>query len=121
MTGKFALIFSVSALLIVIGCSDNGAHKETAKTSESRMVHDETTLRLVIRWPGDDFASRQDIESRDKIQKLISEKKVGRIISAGTGMGWMDIVIKVKDKQAALSSISQIMRTAAPERKFTIE
>ncbi|MCG6973598.1 MAG: hypothetical protein LJE66_10685 [Desulfobacterales bacterium] len=121
LSGKFALIFSLSALLTVVGCSDNGAHKETAKTSEHRMMHDETTLRLVIRWPGDDFASRQDIETRDKIQHLISERKVGKIISAGTGMGWMDIVIKVKDRQAARSSISQIMRTAAPARKFAIE
>ena len=85
------------------------------------MMPAEATLRLVIRWPGDDFASRQDIETRDKIQNLIFERRVGKIVSAGTGMGWMDIVIKVKDKQAARSAISQIMRTAAPARKFTIE
>ncbi|MGA7145130.1 MAG: hypothetical protein WBY47_11550 [Desulfobacterales bacterium] len=121
MAGKFALIFSLSALLAVTGCSDNASHKEPAKTPERRMMHDGTTLRLVIRWPGDDFASRQDIETRDKIQILISERKVGKIISAGTGMGWMDIVVKVRDKQAARSSISRIMHAAAPTRKFAIE
>ena len=111
----------MSALLIVIGCSGNGTHKETAKTSESRRVNDETTLRLVIRWPGDDFASRQDIETRNKIQNLIFERNVGKVIRAGTGMGWMDIIIEVKDKKIARSAISEIMRIVAPARKFTIE
>jgi hypothetical protein len=46
---------------------------------------------------------------------------VGKIISVGTGMGWMDIVVEVKDKQIARSSISEIMRTIAPTQKFTLE
>ncbi len=121
MNRKFALILSLAALLTLFGCSDNASHKKTAKTPERRIMHDETLLRLVIRWPGDDFASRQDIEERNKIERLISERKLGKIISAGTGMGWMDIVVKVKNKQAARSSISELMRIAAPTRKFTIE
>jgi hypothetical protein len=121
MNRKFILILSLTALLTITGCSDNASHEGTAKTSERRIIHDEITLRLIIHWPGDDFASRQDIEARNKIQNLISEKKVGKIISAGTGMGWMDIVIGVKDKPAARSSISEIMRVAAPARKYTIE
>ena len=79
------------------------------------------SLRLVIRWPGDDFASKQDIETRNKIRNFISERKVGTIISTGTGMGWMDIVVKVEDKQAARSAMIEIMHKAAPAQKFTIE
>lgn len=121
MHGKFALILFFAAFLTVIACSDDASQKGIAKTSERRIIHNETNLRLVIRWPGDDFASRQDIETQNRIQKLISERKVGRIISSATGMGWMDIVVKVKDKPVARSTISDIMRIAAPERKFTIE
>jgi hypothetical protein len=121
MNIKFALILSLIALLTVIGCSNDASHGETAKTSGLGTIHDENTLRVVIRWPGDDFASRQDIEERNKIQNLIDEGKVGKIISAGTGMGWMDIAIEVKDKKAARLSISEIMRMVAPTRKFTIE
>jgi hypothetical protein len=121
MNKKIVLILSLTALLTVCGCSDYATHKETAKTPARPAMHDMPVLRLVIRWPGDDFASRQDIETQNKIQNLISERKVGKIISAGTGMGWMDIVIRVKDKTIARSSISEIMRIAAPTRKFTIE
>jgi hypothetical protein len=108
-------------LLTIIGCPDNAPHKHAAKTSETRIHQNEHLLRVVIRWPGDDFASRQDIETRDKIQNLISEKSVGKVVRAGTGMGWMDIIVEVKDKNAARSSISEIMRIVAPARKFTIE
>jgi len=121
MNIKFALIISLMALLTLIGCSDDVPHGKTAKTSERGMMLNENKLRVVIRWPGDDFASRQDIETRNKIESLILERKVGKITRVGTGMGWMDIAVEVKDKQVARSSISEIMRMVAPTRKFTIE
>ena len=118
---KFALILSLALLLTVIGCSDDAPQKQAAKISETGIHHKEHLLRVVIRWPGDDFASRQDIETRNKIQNFISERNVGKVVRAGTGMGWMDIIVEVKDKNAARSSISEIMRIVAPARKFTIE
>ena len=118
----FVMFFSILPIVTtVIGCSDDGPHNQTAKTSKTGAVHDENLLRVVIRWPGDDFASRQDIETRNKIQNLIFERNVGKVIRAGTGMGWMDIIIEVKDKKIARSAISEIMRIVAPARKFTIE
>ena len=121
MNRKFAFILSWMALLTVIGCSDDVPHGKIAGSPERGMMRDENTLRVVIHWPGDDFASRQDIETRNKIESLISERKVGKIIRIGTGMGWMDIAVEVKDKQVARSSIAEIMRIVAPTRKFTIE
>jgi len=121
MNIKFAFILSLMALLTIIGCSDDVPHGKTPTTSESGMMLDENKLRVVIRWPGDDFASRQDIETRNKIESLILERNVGKITRVGTGMGWMDIVVEVKNKQVARSSISEIMRSVAPTRKFTIE
>ena len=121
MNIKLALILCLIALLTLIGCSDDVPHGKTAKTSERETMQDENTLRVVIRWPGDDVASRQDIETRNKIESLMLERKIGKIIRVGTGMGWMAITVEVKDKQVARSSINEIMRIAAPTRKFTIE
>jgi hypothetical protein len=121
MNIKFAFILFLMVILTMTGCSDNAPHGKTAKTSEREISHDERQLRLVIRWPGDDFASRQDIETRNEIENLIFGKKVGKIISVGTGMGWMDIIIEVKDEQNARATISEIMRTVAPTRKFSLE
>lgn len=121
MNLKFVIFLSLMALLTVTGCSDDRPHGKTAGKSERGVMQDENTLRVVIRWPGDDFASRQDIETRNEIERLILERNVGKIIRTGTGMGWMEIAVEVKDKQDARSSISEIMRTVAPARKFTIE
>ena len=121
MNIKLVLILCLIALLISIGCSDDVPHGKTAKTSERGTIQDENTLWVVIRWSGDDFAARQDIETRNNIERLMLERKIGKIIRVGTGMGWMDITVEVKDKQVARSSINEIMRIAAPTRKFTIE
>jgi len=121
MNIKLVLILCLIALLTLIGCSDDVPHGKTAKTSERGTIQDENTLQVVIRWSGDDFAARQDIETRNNIERLILERKIGKIIRVGAGMGWMAITVKVKDKQVARSSINEIMRIAAPTRKFTIE
>ena len=121
MNIKLVLILYLIALLTVINCSDDVQQGKIAKTSERGTMQDENTLRVVIRWHGDDFASKQDIETRNESESLILERNIGKIIRVGTGMGWMAITVEIKDKQIARSAINEIMRTAAPTRKFTIE
>jgi hypothetical protein len=121
MNIKLAIILFLIALLTLINCSDDIPKGNIAKTSERGTMQEENILRIVIRWPGDDFATKQDIETRNNIESLILERKIGKVIRVGTGMGWMDITVEVKDKQDVRSSINDIMRIAAPTRKFTIE
>jgi len=78
-------------------------------------------LRLVIKWPGDDLASKQDLELRDKIEQRLLEKKIGKIVRSGTGMGWMDIVFEVKDPDRAHALIEATMKSIAPDAKFVIQ
>jgi hypothetical protein len=78
-------------------------------------------LRLVIKWPGDDLASKQDLELRDRIEQRLVEKKVGNIVRSGTGMGWMDIVLEVKDPDRARTEIEAIVRATAPDANFAIQ
>ncbi|MEJ2168839.1 MAG: hypothetical protein P8X90_25265 [Desulfobacterales bacterium] len=78
-------------------------------------------LRLVIKWPGDDMASKQDLELRDKIEQRLVEKNVGNIVRSGTGMGWMDIVLEVSDPDKARPEIKAIVKEIAPDAKFAIQ
>jgi len=80
-----------------------------------------TVLRIIIKWSGDDFASKQDLETRSKIESLIVERGVGRILRAGTGMGWMDIFVEAGDRESAKKAIREIMEEAAPKAKYLIE
>ena len=78
-------------------------------------------LRLVIKWPGDDLASKQDLELRAKIEQQLVEKKVGNIVRSGTGMGWMDIVLEVRDPERARTEIEAAVKSIAPDLSFAIQ
>jgi hypothetical protein len=80
-----------------------------------------THLRLIIRWPGDDMASKQDLAIRAKIEQGFVMKKVGNIVRSGTGMGWMDIVLEVKDKDRARTEIETIVKAIAPDANYAIQ
>ena len=82
-------------------------------------AHD--ALRIVFKWAGDDFASRQDLAIRDKIGELIKERGVGKIIRTGTGMGWMDMLVEVKDKDIAIPKLKSIIKETKSDLNFTIE
>ena len=121
MNKKAASILSKVVLLIMIGCSDDVPQDKSTIQQASGNKRSESTLRIVIRWPGDDFASKQDLEVRNNIERLIAGRSVGKIIRVGTGMGWMDISLEVEDKALARSEIAEIIQAVAPTIKFTIE
>ena len=46
---------------------------------------------------------------------------MGKIIRAGNGMGWMDILIEVEDKDNATPKLEAIIKETEPAIIFTIE
>jgi hypothetical protein len=105
----------LTALLLGLwGCPDGDTPQTPAKGGA-------TLLRIVAKWPGDDFASKQQLETRDKIGRLISESGVGKVVRSATGMGWMDIVVTVEDSDRARMEIEKIIGEMAPGGGFSIE
>ena len=118
---KWAFLLLVFIFLLSVGCGD----KERTN-AEKKLPVDNTTgahdaLRIVFKWAGDDFASRQDLAIRDKIGELIKERGVGKIIRTGTGMGWMDMLVEVKDKDIAIPKLKSIIKETKSDLNFTIE
>jgi hypothetical protein len=111
--GRCGILWSV-ILALLWSCSDG-------EPPASVSVGSGKNLRLVIKWPGDDLASKQDLELRDKIEQRLVEKKVGNIVRSGTGMGWMDIVLEVKDPDRARTEIETIVRATAPDANFAVQ
>ena len=103
------------------GCGDKQPTNAEKKSPSEDKAVTHSILRIVFKWPGDDFASRQDLAIRDKIGELIRERGVGKIIRAGTGMGWMDMFIEVKDKDRAIPKLKSIIKETGSELDFTIE
>lgn len=117
---SFAAVISGVIFILTMSCSESQAPEGTdfAPTSASEDL--DKQLRIIFRWPGDDFASKQDLATRNKIERLISERGVGNIIRTGTGMGWMDIVVEVENKERARIEIEKIGREISPNSNLTI-
>jgi hypothetical protein len=105
----WAIIFS-----LVWSCSD-------AEPPASVGGRPDRNLRLVIKWPGDDMASKQDLELRNKIEQNIVKRRIGKIVRSGTGMGWMDIVFEVNVPEKARPEIEAVIKEIAPKLKFEIQ
>jgi ABC-type glycerol-3-phosphate transport system substrate-binding protein len=115
------IFFFLLALLCLAGCGnadpvgrDPGSAPVTTSDAVGGSIH------IVFKWPGDDFASRQELEIRDKIARTIEERGIGTVTRVGTGMGTMEIVVKVRQKEAARSEIEAIIRKIAPDMKSYI-
>ena len=78
-------------------------------------------LRIVIKWPGDDMASRHELALRDRIAQRIVNENIGKIVRSGTGMGWMDIVVTVEDSESNSARIEQIVKVLVPDSGYTIQ
>ncbi len=121
MYRKIASILPALLILLLVTCSDDDSRERATTSLSSRNIGDMQTLRLVLRWSGDDFASKEDLETRSKIENLIVERGVGQITRVGTGMGWMDIALKVENKEDARIALEEIIREVAPRMKFAVE
>jgi hypothetical protein len=117
---NFLALLSGVILLLLIACSGEGPDRGTS-VLPSHKTSMPTILRIIIKWPGDDFASKQDLEARGKIENLIVERGVGRILRDGTGAGWMDIFVEAEDRESTKKAIDKIIGEAAPKAKFFIE
>ena len=117
---NFPALLSGVMMLFLMACSGEGTD-QGASLLPSHKATLPTILRIVIKWPGDDFASQQDLETRGKIEGLIVARGVGRILRDGTGMGWMDIFVEVESAERAKKTIRQIMGEAAPKARYFIE
>jgi hypothetical protein len=106
--------------LLVINCSNGDPSQRPPSSDSASGRQPDKNLRILFRWPGDDFATKQRLENRDKIVSLISKRQIGRVIQSGTGMGWMDIVVEVAEKENVRGNIEKIIREISPDAKFTI-
>lgn len=121
MSRKVVTILSALCILVLVTCSDDDSREGTTTSLSSADTGEMQTLRLVLKWSGDDLASKEDLETRRRIEDLIAKRGLGQITRVGTGMGWMDIVIRVENREEAREALQRIIREVAPSTKFAIE
>lgn len=67
-------------------------------------------------WP-----STRDLLGRDAAINELSQRKAGKYIRAGTGMGNMDFAFEVEDVLTAKTKMTLILDKHLPGRKYTIQ
>ena len=107
----FAAIISAAIVIfaVVTNCSDSEPPEKTGLPRKSRSCNTESKLRIVFRWPGDDFASKQDLETRDRIGRLLVENRLGKVVRTGTGMGWMDLVLELENNELRSDHVERMI------------
>jgi len=107
----FAAIISAAIVIfaVVTNCSDSEPPEKTGLPRKSHSWNTESKLRVVFRWPGDDFASKQDLETRDRIGRLLVENRLGKVVRTGTGMGWMDLVLELENNELRSDHVERMI------------
>ena len=117
-----AIILAVIVIFAVVtNCSDSEPPEKTGLLQKSHSWNTESKLRIVFRWPGDDFASEQELETRDRMGRLLVEKRLGEVVRTGTGMGWMDLVVELENNSSARAEIEKLIKEISPDTKFSFE
>jgi hypothetical protein len=112
---RIAVIF-----LLAVSCSNSDPSQATQSSGQPSGNSPDKMLRILFRWPGDDFATKKQLEVRDRIGRLISDRQIGKVIQSGTGRGWMDIVIDVAEKENARAKIEKLIKEISPDANFNI-
>ena len=97
-----------------VSCTSDEGYQSTGQLGSGM-------LRVVMRWSGDDFAAQQDLAIRDRVAQHLVDSGMGKLVRTGTGMGWMDIVIEVRNEERARREIAAIVKRIAPGFRLTIE
>ncbi len=117
----FLIVGTAVIFLLITSCSNSDPPQEPPSADMASGSLADKNLRILFQWPGDDFATKQELETRDHIARLISERRIGNVIQSGTGMGWMDIVVEVVEKDSARKKIEKIIEEISPDAKFSLQ
>jgi hypothetical protein len=101
--------------LLTLAC---GREMPREEGKEGTSPHSE--IVIVFDLPGDDFASGKDLEMRDAIAAAIIRGGHGKIMRTGSGMGFMDIAVRLESGEE-INSVKRILREISPSARYRIE
>ena len=112
--GAILLIFLVVTASACTETKSPEKEKEIAKPSGSGII------RITFDLKGDDISTPEYQGVLHKIITSIREKEAGEIMSSGSGMGNMNIVVRIKGEES-IKEIQKIITDNYPKASYTIE
>jgi hypothetical protein len=116
-TGTYLKGWLVLALVAVacLSCSGNDRQRQTTTTPRFQAGQ----YRIEFSRPGDDPASIQELEIIDRIKERIASQGVGEVVSTGSGMGTITILLQVHD-QETLKITDAIIQQEYPHARYVM-
>ncbi len=115
MKAAIAILF-IFSFFVLYSCFEKASVDEKKEDVE---LSGERIIRIVFELHGDDIGSPESQALLHKINTSIKTNKAGEVLSSGFGMGKMEIVIKVKGKEA-IKKIERIIVDNYPEANYSI-
>jgi len=103
------------AVISCLSCSGNDGKRKPGSTPGIQADQ----YRIEFSLPGDDFASIPELENISRIKERIIGQAAGQVISTGSGMGTITILLKVHN-QESLQIIDAIIRQEYPNANYFI-
>lgn len=80
-----------------------------------------STLRIAVTLPGDDFPSPEDLARLEDLGRMIEERGIGEVEGSEAGMGRMSLTLRVEHAESARDPARRITGEAFQDLPFRIE
>ena len=101
--------------LVCLSCSGNEGKRQPAATAGFQAGQ----YRIEFSLPGDDPASIQELKIIGRIKERIVSQRAGEVVSTGSGMGTITILLQVHN-QESLKIIKTIIRQECPDARYFV-
>lgn len=113
------LLGAALGLFQLAACAQDPAdYRPRRQVALERLASDR--VRIVLRWPGDEFASGEELVFRNRIATRLSERGLGRVLRSGTGMGWAELVVERPAGDEALRAVEGLVGELAAEEGWAV-
>ena len=68
-----------------------------------------------------DFPNKKEMALRDKIEKELIARNIGKFVGSGGGLGAMDISFLVDDESTSRDAMQNAIQRYAPQAKYSID
>lgn len=112
------MLITVIVMIAIITISSfvrGSAGRARAEFARRRRFHISTKIA------GTGLASRDDLKERNALEDAITSRGIGAIVDAGSGGGWMDLVVAVVDAENGEAQLLRLLDDAGLANRSEIK
>ena len=112
------MVFIVLVLVAIVAFSSHvrgSANRIRAELAARPRWH------ISIKLAGDGVATRVELHERQSLEQELVRRQIGEVTEAGSGGGYMDVVVSVSDATTAEAKIGEVLAAAGLAARATVK